>query len=304
MAKVVYLKEFGSENFGGLLDRFQDHLCETDRGRAAKVYVADVRRFAEWIASKYGSFNPAAITALDLVEYRQYLQNKPGRKGTACPGTVNRALVGLRVFFTWLIKTGQLQTNPAAEVKRVAVTDGLAPKWLERREQAALVHTVQEGGSLRDAAMVGIMLHAGLRISEACALDREDIEISDRKGTVTVRQGKGNKVRVIPLNKTIRKTLSDWLEANPEGPLWPNRYGQPITPRGVFKILAEYAYRAQLEVTPHTLRHTFCKNLIDQGVPIDQVAMLAGHSSLDVTKRYTAPSMADLQSAVDRTAWE
>ena len=70
-------------------------------------------------------------------------------------------------------------------------------------------------------------------------------------------------------------------------------------------MFAEYAYHAKIkDVSPHTLRHTFCKNLIDQGVPIDQVAVLAGHSSLDTTKRYTAPSMADLQAAVDRTAWE
>ncbi|MDA8336688.1 MAG: site-specific integrase, partial [Peptococcaceae bacterium] len=55
---------------------------------------------------------------------------------------------------------------------------------------------------------------------------------------------------------------------------------------------------------PHALRHAFCKNLIDLGVPIDQVAVLAGHSSLDVTRRYTVPSMADLQAAVEKTSWE
>lgn len=161
------------------------------------------------------------------------------------------------------------------------------------------------GGKTRDVTLVGIMLHAGLRVSEVCALGREDVILSDRTGKIIVRKGKGNKYREVPLNKTIRTILYRWLEEKPEGPLFPNRNGNEMSSRAVFDVVAKYAYSAKLlEVTPHTLRHTFCKNLIDMGVPIDQVAVMAGHSSLDVTKRYTAPSMADLQKAVERTAWE
>lgn len=69
--------------------------------------------------------------------------------------------------------------------------------------------------------------------------------------------------------------------------------------------MSEYAYAVkQPEVTPHTLRHSFCKNAIDLDVPIDQVAVMAGHSILDVTKRYTAPSIEDLQAAAERMARE
>jgi len=213
--------------------------------------------------------------------------------------------VALRVFFAWLVKGGLVRSNPLEDIKPVATGGTPAPKWLARREQTALVHAVQADGSLRDMAIVAVMLHAGLRVSEVCALDRGDIEISERKGAVIVRHGKGNKYRTVALNKTVRRVLSDWLLANPAGPLFPNRYGRPISVSGVEKMVARYAYQAKLEgVTPHSLRHTFCKNLVDLGVPIDQVAMLAGHSSLEVTRRYTAPSMADLQAAVDRAAWE
>ncbi|MDA8334647.1 MAG: tyrosine-type recombinase/integrase [Peptococcaceae bacterium] len=188
-------------------------------------------------------------------------------------------------------------------MKQVATATRPVPKWLTRAEQAALFHVIH--GNDRDMAIFGLMLHAGLLVSEVCHLVRGDIRISDRKGTVRIRQGKGNKFREVPLSKTLRKILAAWLEQNPEGPLFPNRCGQPITISGIEKLLAEYAYRAKLEeITPHRLRHAFCKNLVDLGVPLDQVAMLAGHASLDVTKRYTTPSMADLQSAVDRTAWE
>ncbi|MDD4237958.1 MAG: tyrosine-type recombinase/integrase [Desulfotomaculaceae bacterium] len=222
------------------------------------------------------------------------------------PATVNRVLASLRIFFGWLFKQGEIRSNPAEDVKLVAVASQPAPKWLDRNQQANFVRNVQEHESLRDEALIGLMLHAGLRVSEVRALTREDIEISERKGRVIVQHGKGNKYREVPLNKTIRKILSSWLEINPSGPLFPNKKKgrTSITVRGIVTLVANYAYLAKLEATPHTLRHTFCKNLIDMGVPIDQVAMMAGHSNLNITKRYTTPSAADLQVAVEKTAWE
>nr|WP_243137306.1 tyrosine-type recombinase/integrase [Desulfofundulus thermobenzoicus] len=287
------------------MDGFKSHLEATDRKSSIRVYLGDARRFCEWIARKYGSFNAQGVSPLDIIEYRAYLQERGGRKGSgAAPATVNKVLVSLKVFFDWLKKQGEIRDNPAEDIKQVALAAPPSPKWLNRSEQAALIHAVREGGNSRDEAIIGLMLHAGLRVSEVCGLKREDIKISDRSGFVAIT-GKGNKYREVPLNKTIRKTLARWLEENPRGPLFPNRQGKAITTRSVHKLVAEYAYRAKLKnVTPHTLRHTFCKNLIDMKVPIDQVAMLAGHSSLDITKRYTVPSREDLQEAVDRTAWE
>lgn len=83
------------------------------------------------------------------------------------------------------------------------------------------------------------MLHTGLRVSEVCTLDRADIFISERAGSIIVRAGKGNKYREVPLNKTIRGVLSRWIEANPEDPLFPNRHGKAIGQRGVFNLVAE-----------------------------------------------------------------
>ncbi|WP_192868153.1 site-specific integrase, partial [Calderihabitans maritimus] len=78
-----------------------------------------------------------------------------------------------------------------------------------------------------------------------------------------------------------------------------------LSPRAIEYLLAKYAYDARLEgVTPHVLRHTFCKSLIDAGESLDRVAVLAGHSNLNTTARYTRPSDKDLQRAVERLAWE
>ncbi len=73
-----------------------------------------------------------------------------------------------------------------------------------------------------------------------------------------------------------------------------------MTPRGVQFLLQKYAEAAKLDdVSPHSLRHTFCKNLIDAGVGLEKVATLAGHESLETTRRYCEPSRHDLQQAVD-----
>ncbi|GAB6180840.1 tyrosine-type recombinase/integrase [Desulfotomaculum defluvii] len=304
MAKTIYLADFGSDNLEGLLKGFEYHLKNKDRGQSTRAYLGDVRRFAKWITERTRVFNPQGVSPLDLVEYRKHLQEHGGRQGKgAAPATVNRALTSLRLFFGWLVTQGVCKDNPVEDIKPVAVSKTPVPKWLLRTEQTALMRAVREGGSRRDEAILGLLLHAGLRVAELCVLGVDDIVLNDRSGHIKVT-GKGNKYREVPLNITIRKILTRWFEENAGGVLFPNRYGNPIGTRGVFKLVEGYAYNARLsDVSPHTLRHTFCKNAVDLGIPIDQVAMMAGHSSLDVTKRYTVPSMEDLQSAVERMAW-
>lgn len=305
MLTALYLADFGSDKLKATLSGFEKHLKETDRGPSVRSYVGDVRRFTIWLSKRYEHPNIEAVSPLDMVEYRSHLQKHGGRKKAgAAPSTINRALVSLRLFFVWLQKEGHIHDNPAENIKPVAVGTRPAPKWLSRTEQARLMHAVRNGKDSRDEAIIGLMLHAGLRVSELCSLTKTALKISARRGQVNIT-GKGNKYREVPLNATIRNILGRWLEENQTDVLFPNRYGEPISSRGVYKIVAEYAYQAKLDgVTPHTLRHTFCKNAVDLGIPIDRVAAMAGHSSLDITKRYTTPSMADLQEAVEKMAWE
>jgi integrase/recombinase XerC len=153
-----------------------------------------------------------------------------------------------------------------------------------------------------------------LRISELAALKVSDLEISEHKGWLCVRKGKGSKARDIPLDNKTRQVLSGYLEERPEdgtdlpageaGRLFLGQRG-PLGEPGINYLVNKYAYQARLEdCTSHTLRHTFGKNLVDAGVPLDQVATLMGHESLETTKIYTRPSKRDLERAVRRAAGE
>ena len=101
---------------------------------------------------------------------------------------------------------------------------------------------------------------------------------------------------------------SDYRTADgsiPHGPptLFSGQRGDPLSPRAVQRIIAKYAGLANLEsVSPHTLRHSFGKNLVNAGVTLEKVAMLMGHESLDTTRIYIVPSANDLANAVERLA--
>lgn len=299
MTKIVYLSKLTSENFSTILENWKNYLLATDRKRSVRVYLTDVRLFAEWL-NKKETANLITATTLDIVEYRNWLQNQ-----NKAPATINRKLVILNVFYNWLVKQGIIPDNPVTDVKPVKTNEAIAPRWLTRQEQAALMRAVRASGNARDEAIITLLLHTGLRVGELCRLHKEDIIIGERSGKVIVRAGKGNKYREVPLNKTVRKILLNWLEQNKTNILFPSRKGKQLAEKSVFNIVAKYAYNARLKkVSPHTLRHTFCKNLLDAGIPIDRVAILAGHSKLDITKRYTMPSEADLVEAIERLAWE
>lgn len=103
------------------------------------------------------------------------------------------------------------------------------------------------------------------------------------------------------MNLIALNALNAWLNDRPKGDhgfVFTGKGGLPLNARRTQTVFAELGRVAGLEVTPHTLRHTFAKNLVDRGVPLDQVAALMGHSSLNATRIYTTPSEADLEKAV------
>ncbi|MGB9804549.1 tyrosine-type recombinase/integrase [Desulfofundulus sp.] len=282
------------------LDGFIVHLKSRNCSlKTIAAYTGALRSFMRWLEDTTGSpFDPASVTPLDVADYRRYMLNR-NRK----PATINLHLDALSSFFSWAASNGMISSDPTEGVKRISEQRG-APRWLTRQELGALMRAVQKYGIPRDRALLAILLHTGLRISEAVSLHVEDVVIRERSGWVTVREGKGGKRREVPLNVTARRIIQEWLTVHPGGDwFFPGRKGH-MTARTAEKILEKYARLAGVEVTPHQLRHTFCKMLVDAGESLDRVAVLAGHSNLNTTARYTRPGMQDLEKAVEKLSWE
>jgi len=285
---------------------YQEYLEQTGKSaNTVKAYVHDVGAFASWFEQTTGDeLAPGVVDPREITDYRSFLL----QRGSS-PATVNRRLVSLRRYFLWAKKQGMISDSPFEMLEKVRVKEqnSVAPRWLTRKEQLALLRAVRQGENQRDLAIIQMLLGAGLRISESAALKVPDIELNDRSGWVYVRTGKGMKPRSVPLSVHVRKALQAYLKTRPdedEESLFLGQRG-PLSEWGIHAIVKKSAYQARLEdVTAHTLRHSFAKNLVDAGTPLDQVAILLGHESLDTTKIYTQPSERDLERTVQRAAGE
>src|SRR5215211_3163722 len=185
-----------------LVGRFlQDLQRQETSPQTRSSYRLDLLHFAGWFARTAGeAFTPEAVTPTDVREYRGYLLNVEKRQ----PATINRRLAALRRFFQWAKAIGLVKELPTENVKGV-VSSPRAPRWLEKRDVDRLIRTVERHGNTRDLAIVLTLRHTGIRVSELSALKVGDVEVSDRKGSLTVRSGKGGKFRVLPLNSDARK---------------------------------------------------------------------------------------------------
>ena len=275
-------------------------LARGNSPRTAALYRADVARFLAWLRDTVGEPpDPAAITSLDVADYRRWLLSH-GRKAS----TVNRALRSLRQWGTWAIAAGLAHTNPAADVRTVPEAPPI-PRALPRADLARLLRAVERYGDLRDRTLLVLLAQTGLRVSELVALRWADLDIGPRHGWVTVT-GKGGKTRRVPLSLTARHALEAWRREqhpSPDAYLFPGRRGGHLTTRAVQLRLRRYGTLAAVPVTPHVLRHTVCKTLVDAGVPLDRVALLAGHASLTTTARYTRATEQDLADSVRALDW-
>lgn len=145
--------------------------------------------------------------------------------------------------------------------------------------------------------MVKTLVLTGCRVSEFCALDVADFSYDDK--TITVRQGKGKKDRVVPILPALADELATHRRVRSFGPLFRSRIGGPYTPRRVQQIVKELAKGAGLakRVYPHLMRHTVAQHLLEGGMPLEQVQRFLGHASITTTQIYAESSAAMIRDS-------
>lgn len=271
-------------------------------------YLSDLRQFMAWCEKTDSegqeiqkSFALSTITTPAITCYRSYLQNSLKLK----PASVNRYLVTLKCYFSWVTEIGLIDYNPAAAVKLIPRVNS-PPRHLSNAEESALVAAVTNFGNLRDRTIIVLMLHTGLRAQEVCKLHTEQVHLGKRSGILQV-YGKRNKFREVPLNATARAVLTEYIKTqtlNANYLFVSEKTGEALTERGLGYLVKKYAYIASLtDVSPHDLRHRFGYRMA-QVVPLHRLAQIMGHDSLDTTMIYIRGTQSDLQKEVEKIAWE
>jgi site-specific recombinase XerD len=265
-----------------------------------RTYRTRVSQFLEYLAATPAEYGDPLddLHARDYAvrDYKGYL--KTVRK--AKPSSVNLSLAAIDNFYLFL-------GMGRPDVRREGLAQA-APRSLSTEEQKRFLRAVERSSEVRDRAIALLLFYAGLRIGELCKLDVEDVALSARKGRVVVRSGKGDSYREVVLNFEAREALSGWLAERKGWPgseekeaLFLSRRGGRLSTRAVDLIVRKLGEEANLDgpLSAHALRHTCVTNLVRAGADLVLVAEIAGHRRLETTRRYSLPSAADREAAME-----
>ena len=274
--------------------------------RAYTSDLAQFHAFALGVQQPGGTLVPASVTPALIREFLA-ARDRTGEKKTS----LARKLACLRSFFRYLVRIGQLDVNPAEDVRAPKLPKHL-PQVLTKDDAGALMEF--PGGTervgLRDRAILETLYSTGARVSELVGMNCDDISRSE--GLVRLR-GKGRKERVIPLGIIALEAIDAYhaqIQAVP-GPssgrsdaaaVFRNSRGGRLTTRTIARIVAKYS--RQLTggaVHPHTLRHSFATHLLDEGADLRAIQEMLGHASLSTTQKYTHLATDQLLALYDRT---
>ncbi|MEZ5562715.1 MAG: tyrosine recombinase XerC [Gammaproteobacteria bacterium] len=282
-------------------EQFLEHLKLERRlsEHTAKAYRRDLGCLAEF-CDKNGIGSFAELKSHQLRRFAAL-----SHAGGLAPRSIQRRLSGVRSFMKYLIREGMLKSNPGAGVAAPQVARRL-PDTLDTDQMARLLQIEgSEADTVRDRAMLELFYSSGLRLAELIGLDLGDVDLAD--GTVRVT-GKGSKVRIVPVGRFARRSISDWLAIRDESAsagepaLFVSNRGTRISPRTVQNRVRYWAQRAGLprRVYPHLFRHSFATHLLESSSELRSVQEMLGHADISTTQIYTHLDFQHLAQVYDK----
>jgi integrase/recombinase XerD len=288
-----------STEVGLALRGYLDHLT-VERGLATNTllsYRRDLNRYAG-VLHQRGIADVAAVTEQDVSDFLAKLRQGDGDHPPLSASSAARAVIAVRGFHKFVVREGMASVDPARPVRPPKRPQRL-PKAIPLEAVQQLIEAAGKGArtelTSRDAALLELLYGTGARISEAVGLDIDDLDLGER----TVRLlGKGGKQRMVPLGSFAIDALNRYLaagrpllsETGTGGPaVFLNHRGGRLSRQSAWAVIAAAAEAAGLdvEVSPHTFRHSFATHLLDGGADVRVVQELLGHASVATTQLYT-----------------
>ncbi len=266
---------------------------EIEKGRSVKT-VENYDRYLTRFLTQTKVTAPAALTEQVVREFRLWLNRQRGTSGDMKKKTQNYYIIALRAFLKYLRKMNIDSLQPERiELAKVGGRD-LDLITADELNRLMRAPSGDELSVLRDRAMLELLFSTGLRVSELCNLN-SDIDLSRDEFSV---RGKGDKVRVVFLSPSAKKSIAEYLKKRGDmgealfigyGKAGKGKESSRLTPRSVERIVKAYAVKAGItrKVTPHIIRHSFATDLLENGADLRSVQALLGHANIATTQVYT-----------------
>lgn len=276
------------------LDAYKTYLSKQPISELTrKSYLQRVTKFLQWLDGCPGS----DLALVDQIERDFHVREFKAAlliKGTSA-SSINGILCAIDSFY---LSRGM----QAGNIKRMELPR-TAPRALTEEEEKRL-HKSLARTTLRNRALVVLMLNTGLRISEISALNVGDVTLTARTGAVIVRCGKGLKTRTVPLNADAREVLIEYFSKSTsraeDAPLFVSQKKSRLSIASIDRIIRKLGLSAGIELSAHDCRHSFVTSLVRQGFDLVLISELSGHSRIETLKRYSMPTQSDKERAVER----
>ena len=232
--------------------------------------------------------------------------NSERRRGLS-PRSIQRLLSSCRTFHEHLLTEGKIKLNPAKNIVSPKSAK-LLPKAMDADLVQRLLDFKPKGMiEIRDKAIAELLYSSGLRLSEICKLDLEDLDLKERTCVVT---GKGNKTRMVPVGTKAIQSLRDWIIYRNEllesketqtNALFLNNKGSRISARSIQLRLEKLCLQRGLPgINPHMLRHSFASHVLESSGDLRAVQEMLGHSDIGTTQIYTKLDFQHLSKVYDK----
>jgi site-specific recombinase XerD len=256
--------------------------------RSRREYLNDLQDLVVYLQNVSGITNPTKVSRRHLDGYLAELDRR-GFSGA----TRRRKVASIRSLFGFLQQAGVITVSPALELIPPA-RERMQPRVLSEQEYKRLLDEVRV--SIRDEAIVELLLQTGLRLSEVARLHSNHVSLPTKiskepgnVGSVTVL-GKGRKQRSVTLNYKACRAINNYLKVRPDSDdthLFLTKYKRGIGPRSIEKLVTKYLKEAGIQnASVHTLRHTFATHTVKKGTKLEVVRQALGHESLETTSIY------------------
>ena len=243
-----------------------------------KAYARDLTDFAGFCAAH--AIELLAVRRPHVDGYARHLTEV----AELAPSTVARRIATLSNFYRYAESVDAIEKNPVALVKRPKVSDHSTTFGPDKAQVLAMLDAAKDAGT-RDHALISLLVTNGLRVSEAIALDADDLT-EERGHRVASITGKGGRIDVVAIPP---RTVAALDAMNVEsGPLFVDDNGDRLNRHQVTRIVKRLARAAGIDgkVSPHSLRHSAVTIALDADVPLHIVQDMARHADPRTTRRY------------------